>query len=267
MYIASNILTCLTLLPSLHSPALAHPSSQESFTSLENPLPVSEKCLSYSATFLTPYTEAALEAHATAQLPSFCEGNTEKVALHPNIVEGWGWVMDFSGNCECDGLGGDGSERFWVYFPVEVVEERTTCSSYHQGDKSTKKKCHEEIEEIQTNIEIEIEIMEPWILHAEGCERNRGDVEINEGLGTCEGGILRTWQMGVGREDWRGLRGDAGMVWVVEGWDSCEELEGRLGGVDVDVEGVEDEDRDLEWDMEENEDEEQGVENMLGFEL
>ncbi|KAJ8066312.1 hypothetical protein OCU04_005388 [Sclerotinia nivalis] len=266
MYTPSNILSYLTLLPLLHSLALAHPSSQEPLTSLDNSLSSPEKCLSYSATFLTPYTDAALEAHATAQLPGFCEGNTEKVALHPNIVEGWGWVMDFSGNCGCDGLDGDGSERFWVYFPIEVIAENPTSSSYHQGNKSTKKKCHdEEIEEKQVDRKIEIEIMEPWILHAEGCERNRGDLEINEGLGTCEEGTLRTWHMGVGREDWRGLRGDEGMVWVVEGWDSCEELEGRLGSVDgdgdVDVEGVQNEDG------ERNEDEELGVKKMLGFEL
>lgn len=76
---------------------------------------------------------------------------------------------------------------------------------------------------------MEIEIMEPWILHAEGCEDNRGDAEINGGLGTCENGILRTWQMGVSREDWREMRSDGGMVWIVEGWDKCEEPEGRLG--------------------------------------
>lgn len=28
-----------------------------------------------------------------------------------------------------------------------------------------------------------------------------------------------------------GMRGDFGIAWVVEGWNYCEELEGKLGGV------------------------------------
>ncbi|KAM0129102.1 hypothetical protein ACHAO1_008652 [Botrytis cinerea] len=232
MHAPANLLRYLPLLALLHPPvsALTPPSSQV-------PLTPPEKCLSYSATFLTPYTSGALEPHASAKLPGFCEGIVEPVALHPNIVDDWGYVYDFSSGCGCDGAGGDGSERFWVYFPAEINsiekdKQKHTFESPGRADeelkkKNRKKKCHGKKE--KTEEEIEIEIMEPWILHAEGCEDNRGDAEINGELGTCENGILRTWQMGVSREDWREMRSDGGMVWIVEGWDKCEELEGRLG--------------------------------------
>lgn len=172
--------------------------------------------------------------------------------------------MDFSGSCGCDGMGGDGSERFWVYFPIEVVEETKKDSSTFESpshytgkkEKSKKRQCHEKQKEKQ----MQVEITEPWILHAEGCESNRGDPEINEGLGTCEEGTLKMWKMGVEMEDWRELREDGGMVWVVEGWDWCEELEGRLA--------VADEDEDVQLAIEESEsDEEEEVEIMLDLEL
>ncbi|TGO30571.1 hypothetical protein BPAE_0004g00270 [Botrytis paeoniae] len=244
MHIPANLLRYLPLLTLLHPPisALAHPPSQAPLTS-------PEKCLSYSATFLTPYTSGALEPHASAKLPGFCEGIVEPVALHPNIVDDWGYIYDFSSGCGCDGAGGDGSERFWVYFPVEINstekdKQRHVFESPGHADeelkkKNRKKKCHGKNEKKEE--EMEIEIMEPWILHAEGCEDNRGDAEINGGLGTCEEGILRTWQMGVSREDWREMRDDGGMVWIVEGWDKCEELEGRLGHVEEEEEEVEEE--------------------------
>lgn len=157
-------------------------------------------------------------------------------------------MYDFSSGCGCDGAGGDGSERFWVYFPVEVnsiekdKQKHIFESPGHVDEelkKKNRKKCHGKNEKKEE--EMEIEIMEPWILHAEGCEDNRGDAEINGGLGTCEGGILRTWQMGVSREDWREMRSDGGMVWIVEGWDKCEELEGRLGHVEEEEEDIEEE--------------------------
>ncbi|KAF7911041.1 uncharacterized protein EAF01_002549 [Botrytis porri] len=241
MHTQPNLLRYLPLLTLLHPPvsALAHPHSQA-------PLASPEKCLSYSATFLTPYTSGALEPHASAKLPGFCEGIVEPVALHPNIVDDWGYVYDFSSGCGCDGAGGDGSERFWVYFPVDISsiekdKQKHIFESPGHADEdlkkeNRKKKCHGKNE--KTEEEIEIEIVEPWILHAEGCEDNRGVVEINGGLGTCEEGVLRTWQMGVSREDWREMRGDGGMVWIVEGWDKCEELEGRLGHVEEEEEGV-----------------------------
>ncbi|TGO85855.1 hypothetical protein BPOR_0357g00010 [Botrytis porri] len=241
MHTQPNLLRYLPFLTLLHPPvsALAHPHSQA-------PLASPEKCLSYSATFLTPYTSGALEPHASAKLPGFCEGIVEPVALHPNIVDDWGYVYDFSSGCGCDGAGGDGSERFWVYFPVDISsiekdKQKHIFESPGHADEdlkkeNRKKKCHGKNE--KTEEEIEIEIVEPWILHAEGCEDNRGVVEINGGLGTCEEGVLRTWQMGVSREDWREMRGDGGMVWIVEGWDKCEELEGRLGHVEEEEEGV-----------------------------
>ncbi|TGO12117.1 hypothetical protein BTUL_0094g00290 [Botrytis tulipae] len=234
----------LPLLALLHPPVsvLAHSPSQAPLTS-------PEKCLSYSATFLTPYTSGALEPHASAKLPGFCEGIVQPVALHPNIVDDWGYVYDFSSGCGCDGAGGEGSERFWVYFPVEInsiekdKQKHIFKSPGHADEelkkKNRKKKCRGKNE--KTEEEMEIEIMEPWILHAEGCEDNRGDAEINGGLGTCEEGILRTWQMGVSREDWREMRSDGGMVWIVEGWDKCEELEGRLGHVQDEEEDIEEE--------------------------
>ncbi|KAF5871709.1 uncharacterized protein Bfra_008733 [Botrytis fragariae] len=244
MHTPTNLLRYLPLLTLLHPPvsALAQPPSQAPLTS-------PEKCLSYSATFLTPYTSGALEPHASAKLPGFCEGIVEPVALHPNIVDDWGYIYDFSSGCGCDGAGGDGSERFWVYFPVEINsiekdEQKHVFESPGHADeelkkKNRKKKCHGKNEKKEE--EMEIEIMEPWVLHAEGCEDNRGDVEINGGLGTCEEGILRTWQMGVSREDWREMRSDGGMVWIVEGWDRCEELEGRLGHVEEEEENIEEE--------------------------
>lgn len=259
MHAPANLLRYLPLLALLHPPvsALTPPSSQAPLTS-------PEKCLSYSATFLTPYTSGALEPHASAKLPGFCEGIVEPVALHPSIVDDWGYVYDFSSGCGCDGAGGDGSERFWVYFPVEInsVEkdkQKHTFESPGLADeelkkKNRKKKCHGKKETKEE--EIEIEIMEPWILHAEGCEDNRGDAEINGGLGTCENGILRTWQMGVSREDWREMRSDGGMVWIVEGWDKCEELEGRLGHAE---ESEEDEEFEVEVELE--------IEYELEFEI
>ncbi|ESZ94961.1 hypothetical protein SBOR_4644 [Sclerotinia borealis F-4128] len=251
-----SYLTLTLTLSLFHSTTLAHlsihPSQNPLTTPIENPIPSQEKCLSYSATFLSPYTEGALEPHAVAQLPGFCEGLGEKVALHPSVVDGWGWVMDFSAGCGCDGKGGDGDERFWVYFPVEVVEvvggeegkgegkdmgkEKDNPSSLHAVEKAQKKKCHDKKRgkqiEKEMEMEWEVEITEPWILHAEGCENNRGDPEINAGLGTCEEGVQRMWKMGVEREDWRELRGDGGMVWVVQGWDLCRELKERLGSVE-----------------------------------
>ncbi|TEY74620.1 hypothetical protein BOTCAL_0072g00160 [Botryotinia calthae] len=266
MHTPASLLRYLPLLTLLHPPvsALTPPSSQAPLTS-------PEKCLSYSATFLTPYTPGALEPHASAKLPDFCDGIVKPVALHPNIVDDWGYVYDFSSGCGCDGAGGDGSERFWVYFPVEInsiekdKQKHKFESSGHTDEelkKTRKKKCHGKKEEEE---EIEIEIMEPWILHAEGCEDNRGDAEINGGLGTCEKGILRTWQMGVSREDWREMRSDGGMVWIVEGWDKCEELEGRLGHAEEDE--VEEEVIEFEVEFEIEEEIEYEVEFEIEFEI
>ncbi|KAF7953623.1 uncharacterized protein EAE97_001022 [Botrytis byssoidea] len=268
MHTLTNFIHYLPLLALLHPrvSVLAHSPSQAPLTS-------PEKCISYSATFLTPYTSGALEPHASAKLPGFCEGIDEPVALHPNIVDDWGYVYDFSSGCGCDGVGGDGSERFWVYFPVEInsiekdKQKHIFASPGHANEelkkKNRKKKCHGKNE--KTEEEMEIEIMEPWILHAEGCEDNRGDAEINGGLGTCEEGILRTWQMGVSREDWREMRSDGGMVWIVEGWDKCEELEGRLGHVEEEEEDIEEEVIEFEVEFEIEEEIEYEVEFEIEF--
>jgi hypothetical protein len=165
-----------------------------------------QQCVAYSVNFLSPLDPDSLLPHATASLPDVCPHTDDSplVALHPVPIQDFGWVYDFSANC---GSCSD-DERFWIYFPLV------------DPTQNKKKGCHKKNKKVGV---VEMEVGEPWVMHAQGCERNNGE---NEGLGTCEDGVKRMWKLGLG-EDWSELRERDDLVWVVEGWGDCEEIDGR----------------------------------------
>ncbi|KAM3075979.1 hypothetical protein ACMFMF_005325 [Clarireedia jacksonii] len=151
-----------------------------------------QQCVAYSVNFLSPLDPDSLLPHATASLPGVCPHTDDSplVALHPVPIEDFGWVYDFSSNC------------------VDPTQKK-------------KKGCHKKNKKVGV---VEMEVGEPWVMHAQGCERNNGE---NEGLGTCEEGVKRMWKLGLG-DDWSDLRERDDLVWVVEGWGDCDEIDGRF---------------------------------------